>query len=249
MATNEIHDFLHYLSIEEENLLKSMMNFGEDAFLVHNLDELFKFCFDLSPINDSKFKIPAFLYTNVHREFYVAVASFFRLASSKSFNCLRCAIDSTFTAYYLMQYPDKAEVYLSKVIGVDNAEWNKIFRNIKETVKKDKTNFPLAEQLPEIHEFCSIHSHADAVGIMHRYMEDREELKIGGKYFDYENNIEDYKKWFGCLMLGFFKLFLIFWSAVFKDYTGEKLSLFQGKIISYQQHLESYIKKYPLRNS
>ncbi len=250
MPTNELRDFFHYTSIEEENLLKSLANFGQDVYFIQSLDELYKSCFELNPINDPNLKIPAFLYTNVHREFYLASVSFLRLLSSKSFNSLRCAIDSTFTAYYLLKNPNKTSVYLSKVNGGlndENPEWNKIFQNIKRTIKNDIANFPLAEHLPKMHEFCSIYAHSDALGIMHRYELNKESLRLEGKYFDYEDTEDDYKRWYGALMFGYFKIFLVFWHEIFKKQAGTKLSEIERKIELYRNHLGAYMKKYPLR--
>ena len=170
MKTRTISDIIHFLGIEESNVLGNMANLGENYFLIHNLDRLYQSCMNLPPIDDRKLKIPLFLYLIVHSEFYNAVAAYLRIHKSISFRCMRSALDCAFTSYYLLKKPDKLDVYLSKLDKNGNKElakaWNKIFLNIKRTIKDNIVEFPLAKGLPELHEFCSLYSHSDAVGRM-----------------------------------------------------------------------------------
>jgi hypothetical protein len=57
------------------------------------------------------------------------MSSFLRLHKTQSFRCLRAALDSTFTAYYLLKNPDQTELYLNRT--ENPSAWEKIFRNIK----------------------------------------------------------------------------------------------------------------------
>lgn len=196
MCAEPIRGFTHFMGVEEENVIINIANLGGDFFLIHNLDNLYISCFNLKPISEKSLKMPIFLYLITHNEFYCAMSSYLRMHKSKSFRSLRAAIDSTFTAYYLLKHPDKVEVYLSKIIGEKKPEWDKIFLNIKRTIKNDIKEFPLAEDLSEIHAFCSIYAHSDALGILHKYNIDEKRSRLEAKYFDYETNIEDYKKWF-----------------------------------------------------
>lgn len=250
MSSEHINDLIHFIAIEKENLLKNMANLGEDFWLIMNLDIMYQKCLNLNPIDKPRLKIPVFLYLNSHREYSIAAVSFLRLHQSKSFNCLRSALDSVFTAYYLLKNPDKEKVYLTKLIGQENSpkldrEWNKIFRNIKQTIKENIDNYPGAEYLPEIHEFCSIYSHSDAVGILHRYVEDREKLILESQYFDYELTIQDYKKWLACLLFSFFRIYLIFWNQIFKDRAGDKLKEIEKRIVEYDKRMRLFRDQYP----
>ncbi len=177
--------------------------------------------------------MPIFLYLITHNEFYRAMSSYLRMHKSKSFRSLRAAIDSTFTAYYLLKHPDKVEVYLSKIIGEKKPEWDKIFLNIKRTIKNDIKEFPLAEGLSEIHGFCSIYAHSDALGILHKYNIDEKRSRLEAKYFDYETNIEDYKKWFVHIVYVFLKVFLIYWEEIFKKFAGDNLTTIEININEY----------------
>lgn len=58
--------------------------------------------------------MPVFLYLNVHREYYLSIANLLRLHSSKSFNCLRSALDMAFTAYYLLKNPEDTKIFMYK---------------------------------------------------------------------------------------------------------------------------------------
>ena len=228
MCAEPIREFPHFIGIEEENVLKSILNLGEDFFLIHNLDKLFKNSMEIEPLNDVTLKIPVFLYLIIHGEFYQGMASFLRMHHSKSFVSLRIALDCAFTAYYLMEHPDKTDIYLSKLNDDKNPEWNKIFFNIKRTIKEDIDNFPLAKGLPEIHELCSIYSHSDAVGLLHRYR--MSESSLGATYFDYEPKIDDYNKWLAVLLKSFFMIYSLFWQEIFKQKAGDKTGQIENSL-------------------
>jgi hypothetical protein len=244
MCAEPIREFPHFIGIEEENVLKNLANLGESFFLIHNLDILFKTSLELEPLNDVNLKIPAFLYLIIHGEFYQGMASFLRMHSSKSFVSLRIALDCAFTAYYLMKHPDKTDIYLSKLNDDKNPEWNKIFFNIKRTIKDDIDNFPLAKGLPEIHEFCSIYSHSDAIDLLHRYR--ISESRLEATYFDYEPKLDDYNKWLAQLIGSFFRIYLVFWQEIFKQKAGDKKGQIENSLREYSLRLNSFIKKYPL---
>ena len=143
-----------------------------------------------------------------------------------------------------MKYPDKTDVYLSKIKGENNPEWKKIFLYIKETIKKEIDNFPKAQGLPGIHEFCCMHAHSDALGILHRYKEDNEGLNA--KFFDYETNTDDYKKWLACLLNAFLKIYSIYWDEIFKYNAGNRMKEIEYTIREYQNKLQTFSEKYPI---
>lgn len=244
MCAEPIREFPHFIGIEEENVLKSIANLGDNFFLIHNLDILFKNSLELEPLDDVNLKIPAFLYLIIHSEFYQAMASFLRMHHSKSFVSLRIALDCAFTAYYLIKHPDKTDIYLSKLNEEEKPEWKKIFFNIKRSVKNDIDNFPLAKGLPEIHEFCSIYSHSDAIGILHRYRTN--DSKLEATYFDYEPKLDDYNKWLAQLLGIFFRIYLVFWQEIFAQKAGDKKGQIENLLREYSLRLNDFIKKYPL---
>ncbi len=252
MSTKDISDIIHFIGIEESNLLGNIANLGEDYFLIHDLDVLFQSCIRLKP-GDKNLKIPLFLYLIAHGEFYKAISSFLRIHKSISFRCMRSALDCTFTFYYLLKNPDKIDIYLSKLSGNEDKEmeknWNKTFLNIKKTIKNDIENFPLAKGLPELHEFCSIYSHSDALGILHRYYEDKESSMLQVKYFDYEKSFNDSQRWLGRILVAFFNIFLIYWREVFMQRAELKLPAIEGKITEFQKRLKTYTEKHPFETS
>ncbi len=249
MSTKDIRDLIHFFGIEESNLLGSIANLGEDYFLIHNLDMLYQSCTMLKPLDDKNLKIPLFFYLIVHGELYNAVSSYLRIHKSISFRCMRSALDSAFTAYYLLKKPDKIDVYLSKLTENGDKElekeWKSTFLNIKKTIKKDIKNFPLAKGLPEIHEFCSIYSHSDALGILHRYHEDKEKSMLQAKYFDYEKSHDDFQRWLGRVLVTFFNMYLIYWQEVFIHRAENKLRQIESNISEFQKRLKIYTDKYP----
>lgn len=252
MSSSPVRDIFHFLSIEEENILKSNINLAKYFVLITELDELYKSCLTLESINKKEHKIPCFLYLIIHSEYYIAMANFLRLHQSKSFCSLRAALDCAFTAYYLLKHPDKRDVYLSKIKTenneADEKEWTRIFQNIKMTIKNDIDSYPHAKILPEIHEFCSIHSHSDALGIMHRYNIDKEKLMLEAQYFDYEEKVEDYNRWLACLLFSFFRIFLIFWHEIFRPKAGSKLTELEQKIKEHDSKIRLFKENFPLRD-
>ena len=125
-------------------------------------------------------------------------------------------------------------------------EWSKTFLNIKRTIKNDIEDFPLAKGLPEIHEFCSIYSHSDAIGILHRYLEDKESGMLLAKYFDYEKDYDDFYIWLGRILVTFFRIFLIYWNEVFIHKAKDKRHIIEGKISEFQKRLKIYTKKHSI---
>lgn len=251
MSTKPISDPIHFFGVEESNLLLSIANLGGDYFLIHNLDILYQSCTKLKPIDDQKLKIPLFLYLIVHGEFYNAISSYLRIHKSISFRCMRSALDCTFTSYYLLRKPDKIDIYLSKLSKDKKTEqeWNKTFLNIKRTIKNDIENFPLAKGLPEIHEFCSIYSHSDPLGILHRYSEDKKSSMLLAKFFDYEKNYDASHGWLGRILKTFFEIFLLYWQEVFSHRAENKVHEIENKISEFRKRLNGYTEKYPFDKS
>ena len=212
--TEKVRELTHFIAVEKENELKIILILERNFFLIHNLDILYQRALEIR-LDKAEHKIPAFLFMNAHREFYLSMCNFLRLHSSNSFRNLRSAIDSVLTAYYLLKQPESTEAYINNLRKDKNKEWNKIFRNIKKTIKNDIENFPLDGNLCEIHEFCSIFSHSDALGILTRYIEDNENMRLEANYFDYEENQDDYKKWLGAILFSFLMIFLVFWNEFF----------------------------------
>ena len=252
MCAEPISDFPHYIGVEETNLLKSMANLGEDFFLIHNLEMLFRNCTSLKPIDDKSLKIPIFLYLVVTNEIYNVFASYLRLHKSLSFRCLRVAIDCTLTAYYLIKKPEKLDIYLCQLEEeVDKGkekEWKKIFLNIKRTINGSIDDFPYAKGLIDIHEFCSIYSHSDALGVLHKYSEDKEKGVLEAKYFDYEKDFDDYNKWLANMLLSYFNIFIVFWNEMFKFRACDKAIAIEKNINEYRINLKVFSDKYPFEN-
>ncbi len=244
MCADPIREFTHFFGIEEENVIINIANLGENFFLIHNLDILFRTSLEIKPLDDVNLNIPIFLYLIIHGEFYQGMAAFLRMHHSKSFVSLRIALDCAFTAYYLMKHPDKTDIYLSKLNNDKNPEWNKVFLNIKKTIKQDIDNYPLAKGLPEIHQFCSIFSHSDPIGLLHRYR--ISESKLEATYFDYEPKLDDYNKWLARLIGPFFSIYLVFWQEIFKHKLGAKREQVETSLSEYLLRINSFIKRYPL---
>lgn len=220
-----IRDFIDFLGSEEENQITSCANLGEHFFLIHNLDILYLEVLKIKiDIKKDDHMASAILFCNIHRKFYLSMANFLRLHYAESFVNLRAAIDSVFTAYYLLKNPDRVKIYLASTQedSETKKEWDKIFRNIKGTIKKNIDDYPYAKGLVEGHEFCSRFAHSDASDIL-RYLEDTSSTTkplIEYTYFDYAEG----KKWLEALLSGFFKIYTLFWTIFFKEQASEEIS-------------------------
>jgi hypothetical protein len=240
-----LEGFEHYLAVEDDNLSSNMAILGSDYQLVFDLDNLFEMCLNITLPKDSNFEISAFLYLITHQEFYCGMASFLKLHKTQSFRCLRAAIDSTFTAYYLSKNPDKIETYLNK--GKNSANWDNVFRNMKPFIKNNRKIFPLAAGLVEIYELCSKFAHADPEGILHKYFVNKEEQKLYVHYFDFEKSADDYKKWFGFFSFYFFKTFLIYWHEFLKKEAGKRKREIEYLIREFKFTINDFRRRYALQ--
>lgn len=238
-----LEGFEHYLEVEDDNLSKTIAILAEEYPLLLELDHLYNSCLNISLPSDSNIEIPAFLHLISHQEFYGGMAAFLRLHKTQSFRCLRAALDSTFTAYYLLKYPDKTEVYMER--GKNSSAWENLFRNIKATIKNNKNIFPLAAGLPEIHDLCSKFAHADPEGIFHKYFMDKGEKRLYAQYFDFEKTIGEYKKWFVFLLFYFFKIFLIYWGEMLKSQAGKRKKEIEYLVGEYKLKIKDLRRRYP----
>jgi len=249
----KLNNFIHFLAAEKENTIKVCVNLGKDFFFFHNLDILFQKMLEIGIEPSKNILIPSYLFLNVHREYYLGIDHFLSLHNTKSFLNLRSAIDSTFTAYYLLKNPEKLDVYLQTIKGhkVDEElkkEWKSTFLNIKRTMKDNETSFPLSKKLVEIHEFCSVYAHADALSLVTRYAESPgDTLELN--YFDYEQTPEDYKKWMGTLLFGFFEVLIVFWKEFFESRAKNKSQEIITRLKTYNNVLTEFRGKYKFKTN
>ena len=247
MGIKLLEGFEDYLTIENDNLSKTVAVLAKDYPLLLDLDNLYNSCLDITLPAESNIMIPAFLHLITQQEFYAGMASFLKLHKTQSFRCLRAAFDSTFTAYYLLKNPDKTEIYLNKI--ENSATWDNLFRNIKVTIRNNPKVFPLAVGLPEIYDLCSKFAHADPEGIFHRYFMNKQEKRLYAQYFDFEQTPDDYRKWFAFLLFYFFKVFLIYWHEMLKNKAGKSKKEIQHSIKEYKTKIDDFRRRYPLRAS
>ena len=244
MDIKPLRGFEDYLRIEEENLFKSIALLDKDYQYITELDNLYESCLHIPLPEDENLTIPAFLYLISLEEFYCGTASFLRFHKTKAFRCLRAALDSSFTAYYLLKNPDATNVYVNKMN--DAYAWEQLFRNIKITIKNRPRDFPLASGLPEVYDLCSKFAHADPEGILHKYFMDKKEQRLYAQFFDYEKTAEDYKKWFGFLIFHFFKIFLIFWNEMLKTNAGSRKRHIEKLVKDFRTRIYGFRKRFPV---
>ena len=240
-----IRGFEHFLSIEDEHADANIAILENDYTMIQDLDNIYCSCVTISLPDNENLMIPAFLYLISHQEFYYGMASFLKLHKTQSFRSLRVALDCAFTAYYLLKNTDDIELYLNK--NTNPHQWEKVFRNIKVTIRNNHNKFPSAAGLLHVHDLCSKFAHADPAGILHKYFMDRERKILHVNYFDYENSPNDYKKWFAFFLFYFFRVFLVFWNEMVKKNAGGMKKEITYLIKDYKDKIKELRGTYPLR--
>ncbi|GEM_PF-1059990 len=245
MHPNVIQGFGHFLSSEHVHIEQSVAMLRDDYGLIVDLDNIFSSCLTITLPDDESLMIPAFLYLISHQEFYYGMASFLRLHKTQTFRSLRVALDSTFTAYYLLKNPEESELYLNRDSAP--ARWERIFRNIKLTLRNDSRAFPYAAGLLQVHDLCSRFAHADPAGILHKYHMDRTQKRLHVHYFDYERSPDDYRKWFAFFQFYFFRVFLVYWNQMLSRYAGTLKKEIAHAIGEYRNRVTILRDTHPIR--
>jgi hypothetical protein len=245
MSPSVIRGFEHFLEIENDNVGKNLSTLGDDYALILELDTIYCSCVSITLPDDDNLMMPAFLYLISHQEFYYGMASFLRLHKAQSFRSLRVALDSTFTAYYLLKNPDEIGLYLSR--STQSPQWERVFRNIKLTIRNNQKKFPYAAGLLQVHDLCSKFAHADPAGILHKYFMDRDQKILHVNYFDYENSPGEYKKWFVFFVFYFFRIFLVYWNEMLKKNAGGMKEDILPLIKDFKGKMKELRSAYPLR--
>jgi len=238
----EFTNYLEYISNEEYNLLTSLRNFGKEFFLFSELDfiykEYFKILQSLKVKPNYEAVISIFLYF-IHFNFYFSTSCFMRGHTGEAFSSIRKSIDAGFTAYYILENKDSVEDYINQ---------EKYFIYIKNTIKKiresDKTKYPLAQGLIELHELCSSYaSHADISSFINRIVIEKD--KIGFNYFTIPEDKNTFKLYFVVGILSFYYLFRIF-KNLFIDIKTKGIVVpdLQIKYNSLEGQLQELKKKY-----
>jgi hypothetical protein len=245
MSPSVIRGFEHFHEIENDNTGKNLSVLGDDYALILNLDTIYCSCVTITLPDDENLMMPAFLYLISHQEFYYGMASFLRLHKTQSFRSLRVALDSTFTAYYLLKNPDDIGLYLSR--STHAPEWERVFRNIKLTIRNNQKKFPSAAGLLQVHDMCSKFAHADPAGILHKYFMDRDRKILHVNYFDYENSPQEYKKWFSFFLFYYFRVFLVYWNEMLKKNAGGMQKEITQLIKDFKGKMKELRSTYPFR--
>jgi hypothetical protein len=245
MSPSVITGFEHFLAIEHDNVSKNLSTLGDDYTLILDLDTIYGSCVSITLPDDDNLMMPAFLYLISHQEFYYGMASFLRLHKTQSFRSLRVALDSTFTAYYLLKNPDDIGLYLSR--NTHSPQWEKVFRNIKLTIRNNQKNFSYAAGLPQVHDLCSKFAHADPAGILHKYFRDKDQKILHVNYFDYENFPDEYKKWFAFFLFYYFRVFLVYWNEMLTKNAGGMKKEIMHLIKDFKGRMKELRSTYPFR--
>jgi hypothetical protein len=245
MSPGVIRSFEHFLEYEHDNIGKNIATLGDGYSLIQDLDHIYSTCVAITLPENEDLMIPAFLYLISHQEFYYGMASFLRLHKTQAFRSLRVALDSTFTAYYLLKNPEEIDLFLSR--STHSSQWEKVFRNIKLTIRNNYKKFPYTAGLLQVHDLCSKFAHADPAGILHKYFMDTEKKILHVNYFDFENSTYDYRKWFAFFLFYFFRVFLIYWQEMLAKYAGPIKKDVMQLIKDYKVSIRSLRENYPLR--
>lgn len=152
------------------------------------------------------------------------MSCFLRSHLSDSLSSVRKAIDSTLCAYKIILDPKSAESYVNR-----DKFFQFIKSNIQKEIKKSPSNYPLANDLINIHELCSEYgSHADISSFIHRF-ETRETTNEDIRlllvhYFQFPRDFEEYRFYYITILRAFYSMFI-----VFKIFLDQKLKIIDPK--------------------
>ena len=159
-------NLLAFIGKEETNLLVTMFKCHNDIVFFTSLDAAYQAPIRFIDINfnDEYKKTIISLYLFTHYQLYFSTVSLLRCHLSDSLSSTRKAIDSTLTAYRLIEEPTTLLQYHNR---------DRSYQNIKsyfsQIIKKDQTRFVLAPELITLHDLCSeFGSHADISSFIHR---------------------------------------------------------------------------------
>lgn len=220
---NKELNFVEYIGIEEQNFLSSMTNFRHEFDLFFNIDKIYQEPLKRLDIPEDEFIVPQ-LYLFVHYHLYFSISCLLRSHLSECLNSMRKAIDASLTAYKLILVPELTEKYINR----DNY-FQHIKTNIQREIKNDKSKYPLAQTLLNLHNACSeFGSHADISSFAHRL--EVKEVSNPNKqnlllhYFQFPRDPEQYRFHYLVTLQAFFQMFL-----VFKIFLDKKLKIYDPK--------------------
>ena len=201
--------FVEYIGAEEQNFLTSMTNFRREYDLFYNVDRIYQEPLKRLTISEKDAIVPQ-LYLFVHYHFYFSFSCLLRSHLSECLNSMRKAIDASLTAYKLIKEPELTEKYIER-----DKYFQFIKSNFQREINQDKSKYPLAQTLLNLHDCCSeFGSHADISSFFHRLEikeipnTNQEQMLL--HYFQFPRNPEEYRFYYVATLQAYYHMFLIF---------------------------------------
>jgi len=214
--------FLKFLSVEEQNILSTLVNLRQDFDVFSRLDGLYRAPFGLIDVPVREELVPS-LYLFVHFHLYFSVACLSRSHFSECLASTRKAIDASLSAYEMILDPSSQLLYETR-----HSRFQFVKRHISKARKADPSRYPLAVKLLELHDICSeFGSHADVSSFVHRV-----EMKGTGQpgkstllfhYFQFPSDKHEYHFYFVETLLAFHQMLIIFQDFISSKAIGLKV--------------------------
>jgi hypothetical protein len=179
-------DIIQFVSIENEQLLTTLIRSKEEIFFVNHLQGLFSAAMSREAIADNEVVIFQLLALT-HYQFLAANANYMRCHLAEAFSAARVAIDAALIAAQIIADRSSQVAYVKR-----EKPFDKLMRHYKNLIR-DRKPLPhkLIPQLISHHDlFSSFASHADIQAFVHRVKTVRtgEKLMLAVQYFQFSTN-------------------------------------------------------------
>ena len=194
-------DLLHFVSIEHEQFLISMVNSREEFDAHSHLQGLFHAALSKTEVPEDDMVLIQLL-AFIHYHFIYSHACLFRCHLSEAFSSARSAIDAALIAAFIIKDRSLQVQYLKREKPFDN-----LARHLGNMVR-DKKPMPhhLVPALRDIHgKLSRFASHADIDSFLHRVEITEKDARpyVKLQYFQFSRNDAERKLYFVQLLLSF----------------------------------------------
>lgn len=249
MAFNEILNIVEYLGAEHQNEMISFANIKEEHGALIALDELYREILNTftAEYHEDLGLVISSLMMSVKNELYISMSQLLKTNVGKAFVSARIAIDAGFHAYYLTLHPQHVPDFFQEESPLHKQR----FWRIKDHVKKNIKEYPLAKDLIGAHEFASnyfAHSCFKSLGMKLEILKREGPDKLLMNCFDKMDESFLLHMYFA-LLLTYYRLLKLFYECFFRKEFKVIYEERERKITELGKHLLAKYKQYGLGTS
>ena len=245
---NETANILDLLNAQEGNVIKGLLNLGQNVNAMSHLDKFFEYPLErhTTAFNKNETLI-ASLYLETHKGYCLCMINFLRSNISVSLMILRKTIEASLTAYHLCKHPDDGEIFSNR----KHPRYRELFWNIKKYVEDRPKEYPLAKMLTKAHDTSSryaSHSTAEAhfINVHHEKGENGKDSFTTLDFTEVLDHVA-FEGWY----LHFLQIFVACYEIFWKEFFGKKFVVidpnYDERYAKFCHALETRIRKHPIK--